>query len=331
MRGDQSSSNPWRRIANTSLPVLLCGESGVGKERFAAYIHNRSAHSDAPFITLDSCGFNETLFESELFGHEAGAFTDARQQKKGLFELAHGGTLFLDEIGEISPTIQSKLLRVLDTGNYRRVGGTKTLTANVRIISATNRNLLEMVEEGTFRRDLYYRLAGHTVSLPALRDRKSDIPALVCFFMQAIEKKVSPTADTMRLLKAYDYPGNIRELKHIVELAVLKGTDGFIYPEHLPALVLNPVPANNASELDVIGRAQEESTNPATNLLNDHGHRIEDRVVLGMETSLVLSALTECRGSRRSAARELGISERKMYRIIQRFQESGIPVPKPYQ
>ena len=176
-------------LANSDLPVLLSGESGVGKERFAAYIHNRSPRSEGPFITLDSCGLNETLFESELFGHEAGAFTDAQKQKKGLFELADGGTLFLDEIGEISPTIQGKLLRVLETGNFRRVGGTATLEANVRIVSATNRNLLEMVEDGTFRRDLYYRLAGHTVSLPPLRERKSDIPELMCFFHAGAEEK----------------------------------------------------------------------------------------------------------------------------------------------
>jgi len=298
-------------IAKTDVPVLICGESGVGKERFAAYIHNRSMHADAPFITLDSCGLNESLFESELFGNEAGAFTDARTKKKGLFELADGGTLFLDEIGEISPTIQAKLLRVLDTGQFRRVGGTETLTANVRLVSATNRNLLEMVEEGTFRRDLYYRLVGDTISLPPLRDRKVDIPALTSYFMQSIDKKATPTADSMRLLQEYNFPGNIRELKYIVELAVLKATDGYINPEHLP----EPVTSR---------QCPPESQDP-------HDRRIDDQLILGVEAGQVFAALRECRGSRRSAARELNISERKMYRIIQRFREAGIPVPKPYQ
>ena len=249
-------------LANSDLPVLLSGESGVGKECFAAYIHNRSPRAERPFITLDSCGLNETLFESELFGHEAGAFTDAQKQKKGLFELADGGTLFLDEIGEISPTIQGKLLRVLETGKFRRVGGTATLQANVRIVSATNRNLLEMVDEGTFRRDLYYRLAGHTVSLPPLRERKSDIPELLCFFMKELKKKASPAGDTLRLLQEYNYPGNIRELKYILELAILKATDGYIYPEHLPDIVHQRTPhVRDAGSSD----GRHNGSSPASN------------------------------------------------------------------
>ncbi|MGB5395617.1 MAG: sigma 54-interacting transcriptional regulator [Gammaproteobacteria bacterium] len=313
-------------LANSDLPVLLCGESGVGKERFAAYIHNRSPRSEGPFITLDSCGLNETLFESELFGHEAGAFTDAQKLKKGLFELADGGTLFLDEIGEISPTIQGKLLRVLETGSFRRVGGTATLEANVRIVSATNRNLLDMVEEGTFRRDLYYRLAGHTVTLPALRDRKSDIPELMCFFMKELKKKAAPAGDTLHLLQEYNYPGNIRELKYIVELAILKATDGYIYPEHLPDSVFQR--KSIPQTVQVERRKGVNASNPSA---TDPSASTSPRQVLGMEVEKVLSKLQQCRGSRRSAASELGISERKLYRIIKRCEELGLVVPKPYQ
>ena len=313
-------------LANSDLPVLLCGESGVGKERFAAYIHNRSPRSECPFITLDSCGLNETLFESELFGHEAGAFTDAQKQKKGLFELADGGTLFLDEIGEISSTIQGKLLRVLETGNFRRVGGTATLEANVRIVSATNRSLLEMVEEGTFRRDLYYRLAGHTVSLPALRDRKSDIPELMCFFMKELKKKAAPAGDTLHLLQEYNYPGNIRELKYIVELAILKATDGYIYPEHLPDSVVQRKSLPQTLQVE-----RRKSINTSIGTGTDSLVNPSPQQVLGMEVATVLSKLQECRGSRRSAALELGISERKLYRLIKRFEELGLVVPKPYQ
>ena len=318
-------------LANSDLPALICGESGVGKERFAGYIHNRSPRSSGPFITLDSCGLSETLFESELFGHEAGAFTDAQKQKKGLFELADGGTLFLDEIGEITPTIQAKLLRVLDTGSFRRVGGTAMLKANVRIVSATNRNLLEMVEDGSFRRDLYYRLAGHTVSLPPLRERKPDIPELMCFFMTELKKKASPAGDTLRYLQEYNYPGNIRELKYIVELALMKATDGYIYPEHLPDSVLQHNPSLQAAGPDEQRSEENGVTGAGTAAPAGSGRRLDDQMVLGMQVSQVLSTLGECRGSRRSAARALGISERKLYRLIERFEEMGLDVPRPYQ
>lgn len=318
-------------LANADLPVLLTGESGVGKERFAEYIHNRSKRSTEPFITLDSCGLSETLFESELFGHEAGAFTDAQKRKKGLFELTHGGTLFLDEIGEISPTIQRKLLRVLETGNFRRVGGTETLRANVRIVSATNRNLNEMVEEGTFRRDLYYRLAGHTVSLPPLRERKSDIPELMCFFMKALKKKAAPTEEALQMLQDYSYPGNIRELKYIIELALLKATNGYIHPEHLPQPVHSKSHrsvAADASDTNVAPVPGDDSQDASPAKLDNPA---EGQLILGVDVGDVLSKIQECRGSRRSAAKELGISERKLYRILERCEVMGIAVPRPYQ
>lgn len=314
-------------LAPSNLPVLISGESGVGKEKFAAYIHKRSLRTDGPFITLDCCGLNETLFESELFGHEAGSFTGAQKQKKGLFEIADKGTLFLDEIGEISMTLQAKLLRVIETGEYRRVGSNQTRNADVRIISATNRNLPDMVDDNTFRRDLYHRLAGHTVSLPPLRKRKDDIPQLLCFFMQNMDKKATPVGDTLRLLQQYQYPGNIRELKYIVELAALKAVDGHIYPEHLPDAV-----RLQRNERQIPLQEIPTESNEPDEEQDDKGLRREsDRVVMGQDTKSVLETLNACRGSRRAAARELGISERKMYRLLRRFQDMGLDIPRPYQ
>jgi len=314
-------------LAPSSLPVLITGESGVGKEKFAAYIHKRSLRADGSFITLDCCGLNETLFESELFGHEAGSFTGANKQKKGLFEIADGGTLFLDEIGEISLTLQAKLLRVIETGEYRRVGSNQTRQADVRIVSATNRNLLEMIDQGDFRRDLYHRLAGHTVSLPPLRKRMGDIPALLCYFMRNTDKKAAPTGDTLRLLEKYKYPGNIRELKYIVELAALKAIDGHILPEHLPDAV-----RYQNSERFMPAEEQSPQHRDTSGAKSSQGlRRQNDKVIMGQDTESVLKTLQACRGSRRAAARELGISERKIYRLLKRYEEMGLEVPMPYQ
>jgi two-component system response regulator AtoC len=315
-------------LAPSNLPVLITGESGVGKEKFAAYIHKRSLRADGPFITLDCCGLSETLFESELFGHEAGSFTGAQRQKRGLFEAADDGTLFLDEIGEISPTLQAKLLRVIETGEYRRVGGNKTCQADVRIVSATNRNLQEMVEDGGFRQDLYHRLAGHTIFLPPLRQRKADITQLICHFMQSMDKQAPPTGETLRLLENYNYPGNIRELKYIIELAALKAVEGHICPEHLPEQMRNHngrVETERA-DMDAAEAAATRDSTPSQGM-----RRSDDATVLGQDTQKVLDALQQCRGNRRAAARELDISERKLYRLLKRYEEMGIEVPRPYQ
>ncbi len=315
-------------LAPSGLPVLITGESGVGKEKFADYIHKRSLRAEGPFTTLDCCGLSETLFESELFGHEAGSFTGAQRQKRGLFEVADGGTLFLDEIGEISPTLQAKLLRVIETGEYRRVGGNLTYQADVRIVSATNRNLPEMVEEGSFRKDLYHRLVGHTVFLPPLRKRKIDIPQLICHFMRDMDKKAPPTGEALRLLENYKYPGNIRELRYIIELAALKAVDGHICPEHLPEKLRSHNISDNDEVFDDNASATAET--PASEQ-SPGMRRRDDATVLGLDTRKVLDTLQHCRGNRRATARELGISERKLYRLLKRYEEMGIEVPRPYQ
>ncbi|MBP8283816.1 MAG: sigma-54-dependent Fis family transcriptional regulator, partial [Chromatiaceae bacterium] len=201
-------------VANSDITVLIQGESGAGKELVARAIHDQSPRAARNFIAMDCCTLQEKLFESELFGHERGSFTGADKQKRGLVEGAEGGTLFLDEIGEIEPSIQAKLLRILETGTFRRVGGTRDLQANVRIVAATNRDLAAMGRAGTFRVDLYYRLSAFVIDTPPLRDRRDDIPYLVAHFVQnhnfsrRINKHVSNEA--IRRLVSYDWPGNVR-------------------------------------------------------------------------------------------------------------------------
>ena len=202
------------------------------------------------------------------------------------------------------------------------------MRADVRIVSATNRDLPEMVEKETFRRDLYHRLAGHTVSLPPLRERKGDIPQLLCFFMHDLEHKATPTGNTLRLLEEYNYPGNIRELKYIIELAALKAVDGHIYPEHLPEQLLSQEDNNSGSPVSdaTAGHYGTDKNREVSGL-----RRKEDSDVLGTDTREVLDTLQACRGNRRAAAKELGISERKIYRLIRRYEEMGLTVPRPYQ
>src|SRR5574340_1267158 len=219
------------RVAESEASILLYGESGVGKELAARFIHARSNRAGAAFIVINCAAVPETLFESELFGHERGAFSGSNGQKKGLFELADGGTLFLDEVGEIPLAMQAKLLRVLETGEFRRVGGTRTLTADVRVISATNRRLLDEVDAKRFRLDLYYRLAGIDVTLPPLRERAADLPELANFLLKRLTGGQSPcrlAPDAVSALQAYDFPGNVRELRNLLQHAVLSCRDGTI-------------------------------------------------------------------------------------------------------
>ena len=226
------SSAPFRlatdmvdMVAPTDQTVLVLGESGVGKELFARAIHDASPRCDKSYVAIDCSTLQENLFESELFGHERGSFTGADRRKEGLVEVADGGTVFLDEIGEVSATIQAKLLRILETGTFRRLGGTKDLRADVRFVAATNRDLQEMVRAGTFRADLYYRLSRFVIEVPPLRDRGDDIIAIAerfvadRVFRRNVPKRLGPEA--RKALLGYRWPGNIRELKNVVERAVL--------------------------------------------------------------------------------------------------------------
>ena len=233
------------RVAQTDSTVLLQGESGTGKELIARAIHVNSARASGPFVPVDSGALAETLLESELFGHERGAFTGAVAAKKGLLEKAHLGTCFLDEVADISQTLQSKLLRVIQEREFRRVGGTESMSVDARIIAASNRDLKPLVEAGKFREDLYYRLNVVTINIPALRERPEDIPLLGQFFVQKYgEKRVTGISrEAMVLLTHYAWPGNVRELEHVIERAVVLTPHSVILPDDLPASIQPTAPA----------------------------------------------------------------------------------------
>lgn len=229
------------RIAESNVTVLVRGETGTGKELVAAAIHKRSKRREEPFVKLNCAAITDTLIESELFGHEKGAFTDAKEARKGRFELADGGTLFLDEIGDISASAQVKLLRVLQEREFERVGGSKTIKVNVRLVAATNRNLEEMVKKGEFREDLYYRLNVIPIDLPPLRERGDDIALLVNFFLQKSmsnhKKRIIITDEAMEILCHYTWPGNVRELENTVERIVLMGSEDGISADEMLLLL----------------------------------------------------------------------------------------------
>ena len=285
------------RVAESEASILLNGESGVGKELAARFIHARSSRAGAGFIVINCAAVPESLFESELFGHERGAFSGSGGLKKGLFELADGGTLFLDEVGEIPLALQAKLLRVLETGEFRRVGGTQSLTADVRIVSATNRKLLDEVDAGRYRLDLYYRLAGIDVELPALRERAADLPELADFLLGRLgggQSVCRLAPDALAALQAYDFPGNVRELRNLLQQAALRCRDGFIHAADLRLPVMHPpavppaplLPRASAASLRDLERIHLQS------LLDAHG------------------------GHRARVAAALGITERTLYRKL---------------
>ena len=288
-------------VAPTDMTVLIQGESGAGKELVARAIHQESSRAARNFVAVDCCTLQEKLFESELFGHEKGAFTGADRQKKGLIEGAEGGTLFLDEIGEIEPAIQAKLLRVLETGRFRRVGGTKDLEANVRVVAATNRDLSVLSRTGGFRADLYYRLSAFTITTPPLRARREDIPHLVQHFIRnhnfsrRIAKSVAP--EGLQKLIAYDWPGNVRELKNVIERAIILSRDKpVIGPDHLG--------------LGAPRGAVETTTASAFDL---------DLSLDDLQGRYLAHQLQKQGGRRSKVAEVTGISERNLYRLIKRY------------
>ncbi len=283
-------------VAVSNISVLLQGESGSGKELVAHAIHRASERAHHNCVAVDCTTLQDTLFESELFGYERGSFTGAERQKKGLIESAEGGTLFLDEIGEISPTAQAKLLRVLETSRFRRVGGTKDLKVDVRFIAATNRDLFEMARQGRFREDLYYRLNGYQLAVPPLRDRRDDVPALANFFLQTrnfqrqIDKAFAPGA--LHRLVAHDWPGNVRELRNVIERAVIdSGPNRLIREEHL-----------------AFGRSATK-----VELIFDHDPTIDELV-----DHYVALQMRKLSGQRAQVAKVCGVSERSIYRMLQR-------------
>ncbi len=281
------------QVSHSEATVLIRGESGTGKELVAQAIHYISPRSNQPFIKVNCAALPESVIESELFGHEKGAFTSAINTRKGRFELAHNGTIFLDEIGDLSPTLQVKLLRVLQEKEFERVGGNQTYRTNVRIVAATNRNLEELMNENAFREDLYYRLNVFPIHLPPLRDRKSDIILLADHFVEKYSKqnrqkikRISTPA--INLLMSYHWPGNVRELENCIERAVLLSRDEVLHGHHLP-------PSLQSAESTGTGLAST-----LTEALDN------------LERELVLDALKSTKGNMAKAARQLGLTERKM-------------------
>ncbi len=288
-----------RQAAPTRATVLIQGESGTGKELVARALHQCSPRAQGPFIPVHCAALSPTLLESELFGHEKGAFTGAQERRRGRFELADGGTLFLDEIGEIDPALQVKILRVLEERKFERVGGSETIHVDVRLVAATNRDLKKMVEEGTFREDLFYRLFVVNLTLPPLRDREGDIVLLAQHYLKALAtehgKKVSGiTPDAMDLLTAYPWPGNVRELRNVIERMVVLGTGEKLTVRDLPSTFRLAA-----------GRA-ESAAHPGSALRDAERHLIEE-------------ALRKNKGSRTRAAKDLGISRRTLHRKINEF------------
>ena len=292
-----------QRIAESTVTVLVRGETGTGKELVAAAIHKRSKRKDEPFIKLNCAAITETLLESELFGHEKGAFTDARETRKGRFELADGGTLFLDEIGDISASAQVKLLRVLQEREFERVGGNKTIKVNVRLVAATNRNLEEMVQNGEFREDLYYRLNVIPIDLPPLRERGGDITQLVEFFLEKAiknhKKVVTITSEAMEILSNYPWPGNVRELENTIERIVLMGTDQGVSKHDM--LLLLP-------SLDEGKLKKDFKTIP-----------MENKTLEDLEKEAIENALENNNFNQSHTAQELGISLRQIGYKIKKY------------
>ena len=286
--------NMVRKIAQSDAgTVLVQGESGTGKELIAKAIHYEGGRADKPFMAINCAAVPETLLESELMGHEKGAFTDAKSLKKGLFEMAHGGTVFLDEIGDMPQAIQAKLLRVLEDRTFRRVGGTKDIHVDVRIISATNKDLLAAIEDKTFRNDLYYRLQVIPIFLTPLRERRSDILVLAHSFIEAFNREfgksvkgISEAAE--KFLVEYNWPGNVRELRNVIERAIILENDEIMRLEHLPR--------------ELVSRSGGTESGPLAFILPPEGIDIED-----VERELIRQALDMSEGNQSKAAKKLNL------------------------
>ncbi len=291
------------RIAPTRATVLLRGESGTGKEILASLLHAWSDRQSGPFVRTNCAALQPTLLSSELFGHEKGAFTGADETKEGRFELANGGTLFLDEIGEVSPEIQSKLLRVLETGEFERVGGRETLKVRVRVVCATNRNLERMIEEGTFREDLFYRLNVVPIELPPLRARKGDIPDLAKHFVERCSAEIGRTPpevspEAIEVLVAHDWPGNVRELANVMQRAVFTSTTEVLRPDDFP--LARPRGVSGAPD-DFVGQS-----------------------IADVERRLILATLQRTGNNKTEAAKILGVTARTLSNKIKLWKEGGL-------
>ena len=312
-----------RKVAPTAATVLLTGETGSGKELIARALHELSPRATGPFIRVNCGALSESLLESELFGHAKGAFTSAIETRTGRFEAAHGGTVFLDEINSVSYQLQVKLLRVLQEHEFERVGDTRTIRVDCRVIAATNVDLQDLIQEGKFREDLFYRLNVIPIYLPALRDRQDDIPDLVSFFVRRYSMAngvsvPSVTAEAMRFLVQYDWPGNVRELQNYIERALVLSTSDEITADLLPQHVRGLAPVR-------IGRrAAEDLDSLCTELVSrriaqigEDSSDVYNQVINVVERELILQVLRQCQGVQTRTATRLGINRNTLHKKIE--------------
>jgi DNA-binding NtrC family response regulator len=295
------------KVAETDSTVLICGESGTGKELVAEAIHNYSQRRENPFVVINCAALPENLLESELFGHERGAFTGAVGRKPGRFEMAEGGTIFLDEISEVPPSLQSKLLRVLQEHTFERLGSTDTISGNFRVLAATNRDLEASVREKLFREDLFYRLNVVRISVPPVRERRSDIALLAEHFLRIYSEKnglpaIGFSDDAILMLQTYSYPGNVRELENMIERAILMARGRVVMPSHFPTKSA-PENGRNATQLQ-------------TDLLSLPFHKS----IAELEKRLIENALNDAKGNKTEAADRLQINRRLLYNKMEEHQ-----------
>jgi transcriptional regulator with PAS, ATPase and Fis domain len=290
-----------RKVSPTDSTVLVLGESGTGKELVGTSIHENSNRKNKPFIKLNCAAIPAELLESELFGHEKGAFTGATKFKPGKFDMADGGTIFLDEIGDMPIGLQAKILRVLQEREFYRVGGSSTIKVDVRIIASTNKNLERMVQDGTFREDLFYRLNVFTLHLPPLRERKEDIPLLVDYFLQKTSKNVDISSVALQMLVAFPWPGNVRELKNTIESAAVIAENGYIEPAQLSNKITAVFDGNDRSDLRI----------PVNIPLDERLGEIEK--------SMIIEALRKTGGIQVRATELLGINQRSLWHRIKKY------------
>ncbi|QDU33677.1 DNA-binding transcriptional response regulator [Poriferisphaera corsica] len=296
-----------RQVAPSNIPVLITGESGTGKELVAQALHNNSKRAKKQFVPLNCAGLSESILEDELFGHVRGAFTGADREREGRFEYANNGTLFLDEVGDMPLPMQAKLLRVLESGEVVRLGSNKVLHVDVRLISATNRDLTNKVKEGTFREDLYFRIKGVELHLPSLRERREDIPLLVSHyanqFAQQLEKPAPEIAEDLNMmLMQFDWPGNVRQLINVVQNMVIINTENRLDPQHLPQEIKQALGSDSSSDT-------------TSSIINDSAGLRLDQI----EKQAIRNALRINAGNREQAAKMLGIGERTLYRKLKEY------------
>lgn len=336
-----------KRLAPTDATVLILGDTGTGKELFAQALHHNSLRKNKPFVALNCAALSENILESELFGHIKGAFTDATGDHVGKFEFANGGTIFLDEVGDMPLSTQVKLLRVLESGEITPVGSNKTIKVNVRLVSATNRNLEEAVENGSFRRDLYHRLKVVTLRLPSLKERREDLPILLDHFMKIFMQKYDKTikgvsTSARKRLLSYDWPGNVRQLKNVVESMVVVDFDGFLDVDDLPDEIIDSTPTDfsepNRSNAEEDGPAllsdEIESTQHSAGATNgvivppspNIEKSLKPFVGLSLDTLerlFIQETLRATGGNREETAKLLGVGERTLYRRLKQFSQEN--------